>query len=400
MIASYGTTLFPSSYLLPTTYLPSSYVVPTSYVPSSYVVPTTYVPSSYILPTAYYTTSYSRTSYVPTFYKPTLFEYPRVCESSYVVSGTSNCDPVPCDTPIVASTYGNSRGFLRPIRAFVIYGSACRRRVEIAKHDERGSDHSVERVSLRDGRASPVVTLRRTEEGGGKAGGQSAEASRCKRNKARRSRFSRRRLQGHGRGGLGTERRVQKPPPTPSRLRRPRPGCADDQDLKPAPKDNGVSTRRDNLKPIYSNTSPLLRNSAMSWSDGSSPNQVSPLARSPLPSQGSTTSAIRRSGMTNAFGGFAIRLADGEWNVNVQDAQRASIIPFGRSRSITAKSWIIRNGEKSGTCSSLIDPVDGRIRFFAHRPIIFHGASTRFCRPGRGPRARPKDANNIGANDG
>ena len=29
-------------------------------------------------------------------------------------------------------------------------------------------------------------------------------------------------------------------------------------------------------------------------------------------------SSIRRSGMTDAFGNFAIRLADGEWNVSVR----------------------------------------------------------------------------------
>ena len=105
VIASYGTTYLPSSYLLPTTYLPSSYVVPTSYVPSSYVVPTTYVRSSYVVPTAYYATSYPRTSYVSTTFKPTVFDYPSVGETSYVSSSSLDCEPVPCDPPRVASAY-------------------------------------------------------------------------------------------------------------------------------------------------------------------------------------------------------------------------------------------------------------------------------------------------------
>ena len=61
-----------------------------------------------------------------------------------------------------------------------------------------------------------------------------------------------------------------------------------------------------------------------------------------------TTVSIRRTGMTNAFGKFAIRLTDGEWTVNVR-------MPSGRFytvRSVTVsngKSWTIRKDAKSGT---------------------------------------------------
>ena len=52
-------------------------------------LPTTYVSSGY------YPTSYRLGSYTPTVYRPTVFEYPRVWESSYRVASGSDCDRFP-----------------------------------------------------------------------------------------------------------------------------------------------------------------------------------------------------------------------------------------------------------------------------------------------------------------
>jgi hypothetical protein len=124
-----------------------------------------------------------------------------------------------------------------------------------------------------------------------------------------------------------------------------------DQDLKPAPIENGLGTRRDNLKPIYTNTSPIradLRNVLVGRVESES---GEPLGEVTVAVARVDNTAIRRSGMTNAFGGFAIRLADGEWNVNVR-------MPSGRYypvRTVTVNNGkIVDNQERREVRNLLI----------------------------------------------
>jgi hypothetical protein len=61
-------------------------------------------------------------------------------------------------------------------------------------------------------------------------------------------------------------------------------------------------------------------------------------------------SAIRKDGMTNAFGNFAIRLTDGEWTVNVR-------VPSGRVypvRSITVSNGKILDNQEGREVRNLI----------------------------------------------
>jgi hypothetical protein len=61
-------------------------------------------------------------------------------------------------------------------------------------------------------------------------------------------------------------------------------------------------------------------------------------------------SAVRKDGMTNAFGNFAIRLTDGEWTVNVR-------MPNGRAypvRSITVSNGKIVDNQEGREVRNLI----------------------------------------------
>jgi hypothetical protein len=60
--------------------------------------------------------------------------------------------------------------------------------------------------------------------------------------------------------------------------------------------------------------------------------------------------SIRRAGMTNAFGNFAIRLTDGEWTVNVR-------MPSGRYyavRSVTVSDGKIVDNQEGREVRNLI----------------------------------------------
>ena len=117
----------PTAYVYPTSYYyPTSYVVPTVYsasytvAPTSYVVPTSYiVPSSYVVPTYYSATAYytptTLSYYLPTaWYEPTVAYLPTVVDYP-VVTASVACDPAP--TRIVRATPAEpSRPSSEPVR--------------------------------------------------------------------------------------------------------------------------------------------------------------------------------------------------------------------------------------------------------------------------------------------
>lgn len=362
------------TYVVPTTYsfasyVPASYVeepvtvASTSYVGTAYQVrrgllgrlrlverpvvasyATTYLPSSYIVPT-YYTTSYRATSYTPRTYTATVFEYPRVWESSYVTTSAADCDPVPCDTPVLASAY---RSATAPVSA---EGAAPTYPIPRASNGAK----SVPSGSIDDPTIPSNV---------GPPPGEPEDLSPVK-DKS---------------GPVASEKRADSPPqpPVPQREQNtaapiqpapasPAPGATApantkplppaapgneplEPDLKPAPIDNGPSSRRESLRPVYSttrNVRPELRNVLVGRveSDAGEPQgEVSiSVARS-------DNSMIRRTGMTNAFGNFAIRLTDGEWNVNVR-------MPSGRFytvRTVTVSNGAIVDNQEHREVRNLI----------------------------------------------
>jgi len=115
--------------------------------------------------------------------------------------------------------------------------------------------------------------------------------------------------------------------------------------LEPAPgADNtGAATRRDNLRPIYSTRSPRLelRNVLIGRVESDA---GEPLGEVPVTVTSRDNSAIRRDGMTNAFGNFAIRLGEGQWTVNVR-------MPSGRVYPV--RSIRVANGK-------IVDNQEGR----------------------------------------
>ena len=115
-------------------------------------------------------------------------------------------------------------------------------------------------------------------------------------------------------------------------------------DLKPAPLDNTATNRRETLRPIYPITRtlrPELRNVLVGRVESDSGD---PLGEVSVSVTRADNTSIRRAGMTNAFGTFAIRLTDGEWTVNVR-------MPSGRFYAV--RSVTVSNGK-------IVDNQEGR----------------------------------------
>jgi hypothetical protein len=75
-----------------------------------------------------------------------------------------------------------------------------------------------------------------------------------------------------------------------------------------------------------------------------------PLGEVPVTVTSRDNAAVRRDGMSNAFGNFAIRLADGEWTVNVR-------MPSGRVypvRSVTVSNGRIMDNQEGREVRNLI----------------------------------------------
>jgi hypothetical protein len=364
----------------PTTYVASrSYVLPTayefpSYIPAAYepitLAPTylttayrvrrglfgrlrlverplvaSYLPTTYVSST-YYPTSYRLRSYTPTVYTPTVFEYPRVWESSYRVSGGSDCDP--CDTPVMASTYRSypaaTQGDSGGDQTYSVPRSSTASR---SVRSEATDDPTI--PSNADPSPAEEPGLRSAVQGSEKSAAPAAAAdSPPKAPVAQREKSTAAPAKPAAGGtGIGTENpKAGTAAPVNTKPAAPTAPSGDpvEPDLKPAPVDNTATSRRDTLRPIYPITRtlrPELRNVLVGRVESDS---GEPQGEVSVSVTRADNSSIRRAGMTNAFGTFAIRLTDGEWNVNVR-------MPSGRFYAV--RSVTVSNGK-------IVDNQEGR----------------------------------------
>jgi hypothetical protein len=370
----------------PTSYVASrSYVVPTaygfpSYIPAAYepvtLAPTylttgyrirrglfgrlrlierplvaSYLPTTYVSPSVY-ATSYALRSYTPTVYTPTVFEYPRVWESSYRMSVGSDCDP--CDTPVVASTY-------RSYQAASQIDSAGDKTYSVPRSN--GASRSVRSEPTDDPTIPSIVdapqaeepALRSTVQGASKnAAPETTADSPPKPPILQREKSTAAPAQpAPVATGKGTESpKAVTPPPAGVKPAAPTAPSGDpvEPDLKPAPVDNTATNLRDTLRPIYPITRtlrPELRNVLVGRVESES---GEPMGEVSVSVTRADNASIRRAGMTNAFGTFAIRLTDGEWTVNVR-------MPSGRFyavRSVTVSDGKIVDNQEGREVRNLI----------------------------------------------
>jgi hypothetical protein len=363
------------SYLVPTaysfaSYIPASYIdepatlASTSYVTTGYQLrrgllgrlrlverpvlaryATTYVPSSYFLPT-YYTTSYRAASYTPTTYTPTVYEYPRVWASSYT-SRSADCEPVPCDTPVLASSYRNSAAAMSSESAAAPAYTVPRSSNNGAKSDPSGPiyDPTVPFPSNvgpppdEPEQLSPVKDTAKTN-----AAEKRAESPPTPPAASREQNTAAPIQPAPASPAPGTQTPAKAAPANAKPTPPPAPGADPvEPELKPAPIDNNGSSRRETLRPVYSTTRtlrPELRNVLIGRVESDA---GEPLGEVSVAVERTDNGSIRRTHVTNAFGGFAIRLTDGEWNVNVR-------MPSGRFykvRTVTVNNGtIIDNAEQ------------------------------------------------------
>jgi len=319
VIASYGSAYFPSAYI-------ASYG--TSYIPSSYVLPT------------YYATSYrSRT------YSPTVYEYPAVWETGAVIARRGDCDEV-VSAPTLSSP---SSGMTGP-RASVSNNAP---RIESREDPTIPSNVDTPPAaagprSLGSDAASaqnPAATRADTPPTPPNAGQDQA----MPKNQQPTPPF-RKPVEGAG-DNSGTVRSTVEPAPKTKAAPPAAPGGEEKVPLLPAPgADNSETTiRRDAGKPVYAvrTLRPDQRRNVLIGrveTSGGDPQGV------PVSVTSRSNNAIHHDGLTNAFGGFAIRLSDGEWTVNVT-------MPSGRVypvRSITVSNGRVMDNQEGREVQNLI----------------------------------------------
>ncbi len=366
------TLALPTSYVAPRTYLtPTAYSF-ASYIPASYVdeplvltspryvatayqvrrglfgrlrlverpvvtsYATTYLPSSYVLPT-YYATSYRATSYTPTSYSATVFEYPRLWESSYVSRSAVDCDPVPCDTPVLASAYRNSSAASSIESAgaptySVPRSSGGSRSVPSGPVDDPTIPSNVGPPPEQPEQLSPIQDRSKTS-----AAENRAESPPSPPVPQREQNTAAPLQQAPVTPAPATGAPAKASSATPAGSKPAPPAAPGNEpvelDVKPAPIDNTVSNRRETLRPVYSTTRtlrPELRNVLVGRveSDGGEP-----LGEVSIAVARADNSTIRRTGMTNAFGNFAIRLDRRRVDRQCPDAQRSLLqSPHGHGK--------------------------------------------------------------------
>ena len=297
VVASYPTAYVPTTYV--SGYLPTTYV--SSYLPTTYVssyLPTTYV-SSY-LPTTYVAPSYYSTAYRVRRYRPTTYTYyPTVYETAYTTPADICCDTVAVDTSVRSAP---------PSSGAVSALSRPPREVESSSADDNAFDSVVplpaetakERSTARGNAATNAQTKDNTNradsppkppaagavDDAGTAGAQKNAPAKT--------------------GGAPAAKKAA-PPAAPADDSNP-------NDLAPAPGDDGV-LRRDSLRPTYSRMRSADRRNILfgtvETEDGRPQTEV------PVTVVNRTSTSNRHTGVTDAFGTFAIRVPDGQWTVRV-----------------------------------------------------------------------------------
>jgi len=313
-----------------------------TYLPSSYIAnyATSYVPSAYVLPT-YYATSYrSRT------YTPTVYEYPVVWETGAVASRRTDCDEVAW-APTLSSP---SAGTTSP-RTSV---SNNRRQIE-SREDPTIPSNVDAPASEATSSLGPDAATNARNRGATRADTPPAPP------RARQEQIplgdpavppTPRPAEGAGDNSGTVKSNVDPAAKTKAATPTAPGGDQKEPELAPAPPaaDNSEPTfRRDARRPAYASRPlrPDRRNVLIGKVENSSGD---PQDEVPVSVTSRSNSAVHHDGLTNAFGGFAIRLTDGEWTVNVT-------MPSGRVypvRTITVNNGKVMDNQEGREVHNLI----------------------------------------------
>jgi hypothetical protein len=361
---SYGYSSYVPTYYSTSSYVPTSYVYP-SYLPTSYayepltLAPTTYlttgytyrrglfgrlrlverpviasyatsyVPTTYFSPTVY-TTSYRTTSYVPTVYSPVTYEYPTVWQTSYASSrGWDDCDQVVWSSPAVTSPSRSSTSpSSRNDSASPSGGGSGTTASESAAESVIPS--TVGPAPSEPSLASPASEISRVPAGAERADSPPAvPAAPRQQNTAQPTAKNQDNAGAAQKSAPRTPAAPKAAPPTAPSTDPTVP------EIVPAPIENPGATTRESLRPTYATRQnrPEFRNVLVGRVESEA---GEPLSEVPVSATSRDNSSIRRGGTTDAFGNFAIRLADGEWTVNVRT-------PSGRTYAV--RSVTVTNGK-------------------------------------------------------
>jgi hypothetical protein len=383
----------PTAYVVPSSYS-TAYVVPSAYVATDYVVPTTYVaeplsiwPTSYYVATAYrrglfgrrwlverpviasygtsyypsvYTTSYVPTSYVyPSYYTtsyrvrtyaPTVYEYPTVWETASVVR-RGDCDeivPAAPASPPAPSRAIQSRPSPRtgPAEAGSYEDPTIPSNVDPLRQDERSTGRASGSDAATKAQAPAARRADSPPEAPAAPAGEKAQAPKSQTNQAAPKANAGAREGAAGASKQDTDAATKAKAAAPTAPA----GESNEIDLRPAPGVDGSGTiRREAGKPIYSTRAlrPERQNILIGRVESAAGEPVSEV---PVTVTNRSNSLIHHDGLSNAFGGFAIRLTDGEWTVNVT-------MPSGRVypvRSVTVSNGRVVDNQEGREVHSLI----------------------------------------------
>ena len=298
VIAAYPTAYVPTTYV--SSYVPTTYV--SSYVPTTYVSP--YVPTTYVSPT-YYSTAYRVRSYRPTTYT----YYPTLYETAYTTASN-----ICCDTVVVDST---ARSMPQSSGTAVSRGS---REVGSSSLEDPTIPSNVDPLPL----PGEMRERRSTAQGDQGTGAQTnADSNRVDSPPKAPAAVppdgdaaAKAATKGSGGGDAARKNEPAKNAGGTPAIKKADPAADESEpvDLRSAPGDGGV-LRRDSLRPNYARVrSAAHRNvlfGTVETDNGDARSEV------PVTVVNRNNSAIRHGGVSNAFGGFAIPVPDGQWIVTV-----------------------------------------------------------------------------------
>jgi hypothetical protein len=356
------TVTVPTAYVLPRSYyVPTAYVVPSYYATTYSSDPLVIEPAAYVetvyrtglfrrrwvverslvapaasvyLPTTYLVPTYRTTRYQATTFVPTVYEYPTVWETAYVTPGRSDCDEVVWSRP-AATNAPTSAGAASPrtdgsskvvrseplddptiVPSDVGPAPGAETAAPARPADQGAKANSQQPSTATDTTpAPPTVTRERNTAApantapaaNGQVGGAARDTSKA--------------------AGAADDAKTKPVRPTaPS---------GDESGLVPAPAaGESPAQLRELYRPVITTrTRADVRNVLIGRveTDAGDPRE-----KVPVTVVNNSNSAVRRDGMTNAFGSFAIRLTDGEWTVNVQT-------PNGRLHAV--RTVTVSNGK-------------------------------------------------------
>ncbi len=312
---------------------------------------TSYMPTTYFAPTAYYGTSYQTTSYVPTVYAPRTYSYtyPTAWETSYV--GTSgrvdDCDQVAWASPSTTATVP-AQTYAAPSQTYSAPRSeAPSKAVRSEPADDPTIPSAVEPAPASEppfrAPASDATKVPSAVDRSASSPPEAPVLSRPKNAVQPPAATPEKSATG---AKTGTSLPAENPPAKPVVPAAP---AGDPTELQPAPIEAPSTTRRDSLRPTYALRSTRLEMRNVLIGRVESENGE-PLGEVPVSVTSRDDTSIRRTGMSNAFGNFAIRLSDGEWTVNVRT-------PSGRTypvRTITVAGGKIMDNREGREVRNLI----------------------------------------------